>query len=98
MIGARRIAIALAPAMAAAGCMTGAQTFEQDLAYQRWKRCDTFATIVLQRVNTDGRVIVTGRETEQEQFLACMAEQARLQRKSKPDLVVPAPIVNPIPR
>ncbi len=35
MIGAQRIAIALTPAMAAAGCMTGAQTFEQDLAYQR---------------------------------------------------------------
>jgi len=98
MMGARRIAIALAPAMAAAGCMTGAQTFEQDLAYQRWKRCDTFATIVLQRIDTDGRVIVTGRETEQYQFLACMAEQTREQQKSKPDLVVPDPIVNPIPR
>ena len=98
MIGARRIAIALAPAMAAAGCMTGAQTFEQDLAYQRWKRCDTFATIVLQRINTDVRVIVTGREAEQGQFLACMAEQVLLQRKSKPDLVAPTPIVNPIPR
>ena len=98
MMGARRIAIALVPAMAAAGCMTGAQTFEQDLAYQRWKRCDTFAPIVLQRINTDGRVIVTGRETEQYQFLACMAEQAREQQKSKPDLVVPDPIVNPIPR
>ena len=98
MMGARRIAIALAPAMAAAGCMTGAQTFEQDLAYQRWKRCDTFATIVLQRIDTDGRVIVTGRETEQYQFLACMAEQGREQQKSKPGLVVPDPIVNPIPR
>jgi hypothetical protein len=98
MIGARRIAIALAPAMAAAGCMTGAQTFEQDLAYQRWKRCDTFATIVLQRIDTDGRVIVTGRETEQYPFLNCMAEQGREQRKSKPGLVVPDPIVNLRPR
>ena len=98
MMSVRRIAIALAPAMAAAGCMTGAQTFEQDLAYQRWKRCDTFATIVLQRIDTDGRVIVTGRETEQYPFLNCMAEQAREQQKSKPGLVVPDPIVNPIPR
>ncbi len=98
MIGARRIAITLAPAMAAAGCLTGAQTFEQDLAYQRWKRCDTFATIVLRRIDTDGRVIVTGRETEEHQFLACMAEQAREQRKSKPGLVAPDPIVNLIPR
>lgn len=98
MIGGRRIAIALAPAMAAAGCMTGAQTFEQDLAYQRWKRCDTFATIVFQRIDTDGRVFVTGRETEQYQFLNCMAEQALLQRKSKPGLVVPDPIVDLRPR
>ena len=67
-------------------------------AYQRWKRCDTFATIVLQLIGTDGRVIVTGRETEQYQFLNCMAEQTREQQKSKPGLVVPDPIVNLRPR
>jgi hypothetical protein len=98
MMGARRVAFVVAIAAGAGGCMTGAQTIEQDLAYQRWKRCDTFATIVLQRIDTDGRVIVTGRETEQYPFLDCMAEQAREQRKSKPGLVVPDPIVNPIPR
>jgi hypothetical protein len=54
--------------------------------------------IVLQRIDTDGRVIVTGRETEQYQFLNCMAEQALLQQKSKPGLVVPDPIVNLRPR
>ena len=85
-------------ALVAAGCMTGAQTMEQDLAYQRWRRCDTFSTIVLQRIDTDGRVIVTGRETEQEPFLSCMAEQAREQQRSKPNLIVPDPIVNPLPR
>jgi glutamine amidotransferase-like uncharacterized protein len=90
----RRLAVAVA--LAAGGCMTGAQTFEQALAYQRWKQCDTFATIVLQRIDTDGRVIVTGREPEQ--FLHCMAEQALLQQKSKPNLVVPDPLVNPAPR
>jgi hypothetical protein len=91
---ARRAATAAAMAIGAAGCLTGAQTFEQDLAYQRWKRCDTFANIALQRIDTDGRVIVTGREFEQYPFLNCMAEQAREQQKSKPDLVVPDPIVN----
>jgi hypothetical protein len=93
---ARRLAAGAA--LAVVGCMTGAETFEQDLAYQRWKRCDTFPTIVLQRITTDGRVIVTGRETEQPAFLQCMAGQATEQRKSKPGLVVPDPIVNPIPR
>jgi hypothetical protein len=87
-------AISAAVAIGAAGCLTGAQTFEQDLAYQRWKRCDTFANIVLQRIDTDGRVIVTGREFEQYPFLNCMAEQAREQQKSKPNLVVPDPVVN----
>lgn len=98
MMGARGVAFVVATAAGAASCMTGAQTIEQDLAYQRFKRCSRWPTIVLQRINTDGRVIVTGRETEQHQFLACMAEQAREQQKSKPDLVVPDPIVNPIPR
>jgi len=98
MMRARQVAFAAAAALAAAGCMTGAQTMEQDLAYQRWKRCDTFATIVLQRIDTDGRVIVTGRTGEQTPFLNCMAQQAREQQKSKPGLVVPDPIVDLRPR
>jgi hypothetical protein len=93
---ARRLGIGVA--LLAAGCLTGAQTMAQDLAYQRWQRCDTFSTIVLQRINTDGRVIVAGRDTEQSRFLACMAAEAREQRRSKPDLIVPDPIVNPLPR
>lgn len=97
-MAARRGAFVVGMAMGAAGCMTGAQTMEQDLAYQRFQRCSQWPTIVLQRINTDGRVIVTGRETEQYQFLACMAEQGREQQKSKPGLLVPDPVVNPIPR
>jgi hypothetical protein len=92
----RRVGIGLA--LVAASCTTGAQTIEQDLAYQRVQRCARWPTIVVQRINTDGRVIVTGRETEQYAWLHCMAEQAREQQKSKPNLVVPDPIVNPIPR
>jgi hypothetical protein len=98
MMSAGRAAFVAVIGMGAAACMTGAQTIEQDLAYQRFQKCSKWPTIVLQRINTDGRVIVTGRETEQYQFLACMAEQGREQQKSKPGLVVPDPIVNPIPR
>lgn len=93
MKAARRV-VAASLVLAAAGCMSGAQTFEQALAYQRWKRCDTFATIVLQRIDTDGTVIVLGRTPDQYPFLRCMADQAREQQKSKPDLVVPEPVVN----
>ncbi len=83
---------------ATVGCTTGAQTFEQDLAYQRSRKCSQWPTIVVQRIETDGRVVAIGREHEQYQWMACMAEQGREQQKSKPDLVVPAPVVNPIPR
>jgi len=85
-------------ALVAAGCTTGAQTIEQDLAYQRVQHCSRWPTIVVQRINTDGRVVASGREHEQYPWLQCMAEQAREQQKSKPNLVVPDPIVNPIPR
>jgi len=90
---ARRV-VATSLVLAAAGCMTGAQTFEQDLAYQRSKRCDTFTTVTLQRIDTDGRVVVLSRTPDQYPFLRCMADQAREQQKSKPDLVVPEPTVN----
>jgi hypothetical protein len=93
---ARRVATFLV--LAAAGCMSGAQTFEQDLAYQRWKRCDNFTTVILQRIDTDGTVIVLSRTPDQYPFLRCMADQAREQQKSKPDLVVPEPVVNLRPR
>lgn len=90
--------VGAAAALVAAGCTMGAQTMEQALAFQRWRRCNTFATITLQRIDLDGRVIVTGGETEQGRFLECMATEAREQQRSKPDLVVPAPVVNPLPR
>ena len=98
MMDAWQAAFVATMAIGAAGCITGAQTMEQDLAYQRYQKCTKWPTIVLQRINTDGRVIVTGRETEQYQFLACMAEQGREQQKSKPDLIVPDPIVDLLPR
>jgi hypothetical protein len=75
---------------AAVGCTTGAQTFEQDLAYQRSQKCKQWPTIVVQRIETDGRVIAIGREHEQYQWMDCMAEQGREQQRSKPDLVVPS--------
>ena len=93
MKAARRV-VATSLVLAAAGCMTGAQTFEQDLAYQRWKRCDTFTTVILQRIDTDGLVVVLSRTPDQYPFLRCMADQAREQQKSKPNLVVPEPTVN----
>jgi hypothetical protein len=93
-VKAPRRVVAASLVLAAAGCMSGAQTFEQALAYQRWKRCDNFTTVTLQRIDTDGRVVVLSRTPDQYPFLRCMADQAREQRKSKPNLVVPEPTVN----
>ena len=90
--------VAAAAALLTAGCTYGAQTMEQALAFQRWRHCDIFATITLQRIDLDGQVIVTGSETEQGRFLECMAAEAWEQRRSKPDLVAPPPVVNPLPR
>ena len=71
----------------------------QELAFQRWRRCDTFSMITVQRIDTDGRVIATAAgEEERDRFLQCMAEQVREQRRSIPDLVVPEPVVTPLPR
>ncbi len=54
----------------------------------------TFTTVTLQRIDTDGRVVVLSRTPDQYPFLRCMADQAREQQKSKPNLVVPEPTVN----
>ena len=95
MICARQAAFVATMTIGAAACMTGAQTMEQALAYQRFQRCSEWPTITLQRIDTDGRVIVTGSEAEKGPFLACMGEQVLLQQKSKAGLVVPEPVVNP---
>jgi len=94
---ARRVVTA-SLVLAAAGCMTGAETFEQDLALPRWERCDNFTTVVPPRIDSDGRGVVLSRTPDQYPFLRCMADQAREQQKSKPKFVVPEPIVNLRPR
>ena len=96
MTTAQRVGVSMV--LLASACMTGARTMAQELAFQRWRRCNTFSTVSIQRIDLDGRVIVTGGEADRERFLQCMDDQAREQRRSIPDLVVPEPIVNPLPR
>jgi len=83
----------------ASGCLTGARSMAQDLAFQRWRRCSTFSTIRIQRIELDGRVVVTADgDSQRDPFLQCMDAQVREQRRSLPDLVVPEPLVVPLPR
>ena len=76
----------------AAGCSLAANTPAQDLSWERWRACDRFATIALDRIDTDGRLVVKGQELEAAPFTACVrdvaAEQARRGVASSPDAVV----------
>ena len=60
----------------AAGCATVRNTPAQDLAWERWKTCDHFATITLERIDLDGRLVVRGYESEAARFTACVREAA----------------------
>ena len=58
----------------AAGRATARNTLAQDLGWERWKSCDRFSTIALDRIDLDGRLVVTGYEHEAAPFTACVRE------------------------
>lgn len=60
----------------AAGCATVRNTPAQDLAWERWQTCDHFATVRLERIELDGRLIVTAYEHEAAPFAACVQKAA----------------------
>ena len=63
----------------AAGCATVRDTPAQDLAWERWQTCDHFATISLERIDLDGRLVVRGYEHEAAPFASCVREAAAAQ-------------------
>jgi len=65
--------------MGAVGCASVQNTPAQDLAWERWQACDRFATVRLERIDTDGRIVVTAYEHEAAPFTACV-ERAASQR------------------
>ena len=58
----------------AAGCATARNTLAQDLAWERWRACDRFSTIALDRIDLDGRLVVTGHAHEAAPFTSCVRE------------------------
>jgi len=60
----------------AVGCATARNTLAQDLAWERWKACDRFSTIALDRIDLDGRLVVTGHEHEAAPFTSCVRAAA----------------------
>ncbi len=77
---------------AAAGCATVRNTPAQELSWERWKACDRFSTIALDRIETDGRLVVKGYEVEAAPFTACVravaAAQARRGAAASPEAAV----------
>ena len=91
---ARSMAFGLVALMAAsAGCATMANTPAQNLAWERLRACDHFSTISLERIEPDGRLIVTGYETEAIPFTACVRETAAEQARRGVVAVGPAALV-----
>jgi len=73
----RAIGVSLLILMAvAAGCATVRNTPAQDLAWERWKTCDHFAALTLERIDLDGRLVVNGYASEAAAFTACVREAA----------------------
>jgi hypothetical protein len=63
----------------AAGCATSGNTPAQDLAWERWGACNRFTTIGLDRVDQDGRLVVTAYQVDGAPFAACVREAAAAQ-------------------
>ena len=63
-------------AVTATGCATVQNTPAQDLAWERWQACDHFTRVRLDRIELDGRIIVTGFEHEAMPFTTCVQQAA----------------------
>jgi hypothetical protein len=68
-----------------AGCGAVANTPAQDLAWERWKQCDHFINVILQRIELDGRIWVETRNGNADlaPWQACM-RQAAAEQASRP--------------
>src|SRR5262245_24407570 len=78
-------ALACLALVALAGCASSGNTLAQDLAYERWQKCSTYATVQLKEIRPDGQMIlwksVSGGGGDWQNFNQCLrdagAEQAR---------------------
>ena len=75
----------------AAGCATAGNTPAQDLAWERWGACNHFSTVALDRVEGDGRLVVTAYQVDGAPFAACVNEAAAAQLRR--GAVVPQAVV-----
>lgn len=73
-----------------AGCaaLAVSDTPAQALARERWRSCDHFPTLRLDRIDASGRVLLNGRETEGAAARECM--QAALAEQERKGAEIPA--------
>jgi len=63
--------------IAVTGCATAVHnTPAQEMSWERWRACDHFTTVSLDRVDADGRLVVKGQQYEAAPFTACVHEAA----------------------
>ena len=60
----------------ATGCATAGNTPAQVLAWERWGACNRFNTVTLDRVDQDGRLVVTAYQVDGASFTTCVQEAA----------------------
>jgi TolA-binding protein len=72
----RSIVLGLLMMATAAGCATARNTPAQELAWERWGACNRFSTIVLDRIDLDGRLVVNAYKVDGARFSACVNEAA----------------------
>ena len=76
----------------AVGCASVRNTPAQDLAWERWKACDHFTAVTLDRIDLDGRIVVNGYENTVAPFAACVqavaADQSRGAAAAMPQSLV----------
>jgi hypothetical protein len=78
----RALAVGFVLMMAAStGCASMGNSPAQELAWERWRACDRFSTISLERIEMDGRLVVTGQEMEAAAFTTCVRESAAAQAR-----------------
>jgi hypothetical protein len=66
-------------AILGAGCATSGNTPAQNLAWERWGACNHSGTISLERIDQDGRLVVTAYQVDGVPFAACVEEAAAAQ-------------------
>ena len=60
----------------ATGCATAGNTPAQELAWERWGACNHFNAVTLDRVDQDGRLVVTAYQVDDAPFTSCVREAA----------------------